>query len=258
MMSNDEPSDADPNNTIAEQQSTHTNNNVASIHRETLKLLLPRCSDTRAKQKSSSLSTSQQHLSSNNHDGDEEEQRLQETLMKLKVHKARLLSELAVAFSGADLTTTVAETLSHFSNHLGNGDSTRPYLRPFHGESTPSSDIATRFSSYFYPEALIQLNQPETIKSLLQNISRRPTNEQLNTQNDPSTDALATTLSSIRKRRRIVGAHRLSGISTILIPNTDPNSSACIGARFDVCTNEGEFILPLNMQPYYSNQFCLP
>ena len=151
---------------------------------------------------------------------DDEEETLRETLDQLKKKKILLTSKLAVmAQSSITQITTLADTLSMDYN----------------------------------TEALFQQQQTNTVhptKIFQQPTYTTPTTDDETRTSTTSTNQLINTLSMVRKQRRFIGAHRLSGISTIIIPNTDPHKSGCIGARFDLC-DDGEFNPLNNRQPYY-------
>lgn len=156
---------------------------------------------------------------------DDEEETLRETLDQLKKKKILLTSKVLMAQSSSiTQTTTLADTLSV------DYDNTEALFQQ-------------QTTNTVHPTTII-LQQPT-------NTTTTSTDDETNTiTTSSSTNQLINTLSMVRKQRRFIGAHRLSGISTIILPNTDPNKSGCIGARFDLC-DDGEFNPLNNRQPYY-------
>jgi len=53
--------------------------------------------------------------------------------------------------------------------------------------------------------------------------------------------SLSSKIRSLRKRRKVSSAHRLSGISVVLFPKNNATKGGCIGARLDVVDDTGKY-----------------
>jgi hypothetical protein len=159
----------------------------------------------------------------NNHDTieEEEEKTLQETLNQLRIKKAMLISNLSIELSKATIkTTTIAENLSSSLKSTSENPNNMYYLPPFNFSTTAAAS----------KDGDTEAVTGATIKAR---------NDSINNTHFPQ---LLHKISELRRQRRLMGAHRLTGISTSFIPNTNPHTSACIAAQFDLCSPEGMFI----------------
>jgi hypothetical protein len=149
------------------------------------------------------------YYSRGDNQSDQEEEELQETLHQLRIKKAMLISDISMEISQSTVsTTTVAENLGIASHeNLKYGQSKSLFRNSAHQKRKKNDNDTSN---------CIQ-DDNRNLALLVQKISE------------------------LRRQRRLIGAHRLAGISINLISNTNSTQSACIAAHFDLCSNEGNF-----------------
>jgi hypothetical protein len=245
--------DGDRCNDIEIAKNTNTEDNpVISIHRELLKRLLRRpvavavgktdyrnCSsisktvsvvapppgtstsgnDSRYFKKSRFASS---YYCRGDNQSDQEEEELQETLHQLRIKKAMLISDISMEISQSTVsTTTVAENLGMASHdNLKYGPSKSLFRNSAHQKRKKNN-----------------YNTSNCIRHDNRNLA-----------------LLVQKISELRRQRRLIGAHRLTGISISLISNNNSTQSACIAAHFDLCSNEGNFFFPTGSIDSNTNQ----
>jgi hypothetical protein len=168
-------------------------------------------------QKKTRLSSSTR--ASNDSHSDQEEEELKETLHQLRIKKAMLISDISMEISKSTVfATTVAENLGIASHEY---DHKRTLFR--------------------------RIGHPK--EKNLDHVASNCTQE-----DNKNFALLVQKISEFRMQRRLIGAHRLTGISICLISNTNSSQSACIAARFDLCSHEGHFFFPLGSLNSKTNQ----